>query len=149
MKWKCDKPVEEMSVAEKHEIHLNALVIRRDLNSLRDLTSAHLPLLKSIQEEARLAVAEKLQLDPDTLRLYIHYQPSFYHLHVHFTHIKADAGGAQTERAHLLSQVISNIELMPDYYQKITLDFSISMASPLKREQFTPSLKRKANELED
>jgi m7GpppX diphosphatase len=29
------------------------------------------------------------------------------------------------ERAHLLSNVISNIELLPDYYQKVTLPFVV------------------------
>jgi len=75
-------------------------------------------------------------MSPQELRVFIHYQPSFYHLHVHFTHIKAEHGGFQAERAHMLSTVIENIRLVPDYYSRVTLEFPLSAASELKREQF-------------
>lgn len=64
-------------------------------------------------------------MDGSQLRIYLHYQPSFYHLHVHFTYLKYDAPGITAERSHLLSNVISNIELLPDYYQKVTLPFVV------------------------
>ena len=136
MKWKCEKAVEEMTELDKREIHLNAIVMRRDIHTLRDLRKEHLPLLKSIDNEARTVLSEKLKIDADKFRVYIHYQPSFYHLHVHFTHIKSESGGYQAERAHMLSQIISNIELMPDYYEKIALNFTLKPASPLKKEQY-------------
>ena len=44
----------------------------------------------------------------EQLRVYLHYQPSYYHLHVHFVHVKHDAGmGMAVGKAHLLSEVIS------------------------------------------
>lgn len=64
-------------------------------------------------------------MDKSQLRIYLHYQPSFYHLHVHFTYLKYEAPGILAEKAHLLSNVISNIELLSDYYQKITLPFVV------------------------
>ena len=43
----------------------------------------------------------------DQLRVYLHYQPSYYHLHMHFLHVKHDAGmGMAVGKAHLLSDVI-------------------------------------------
>lgn len=33
--------------------------------------------------------------------------------------------GIYAERSHILSSVIGNIELMPDYYQKVTLPFVV------------------------
>lgn len=76
-------------------------------------------------------IASKYQLDKSQLRIYLHYQPSFYHLHVHFTYLKHEAPGILAERAHLLSNVISNIELMPDYYQKVTLPFVVRESDKL------------------
>lgn len=64
-------------------------------------------------------------MDKSQLRIYLHYQPSFYHLHVHFTYLRHEAPGITTERAHLLSTVINNIELIPDYYQKVTIPYVV------------------------
>ena len=40
----------------------------------------------------------------------MHYPPQFYHFHVHFTNVSV-AMGVQTERAHLLDDIIDNIEV--------------------------------------
>ena len=43
----------------------------------------------------------------DRLRIYLHYQPSYYHLHVHFAHLQLDlGGGAAVGKAYLLDDVI-------------------------------------------
>lgn len=71
------------------------------------------------------AIATRYGLDRSQLRVYLHYQPSFYHLHVHFTYLKHEAPGITAERSHILSNVISNLELFPDYYQKVTLPYVV------------------------
>ena len=49
----------------------------------------------------------KYGVRPEELRIYLHYQPSYYHLHMHFLHIKCDAGaGMAAGKAHLLDDVI-------------------------------------------
>lgn len=70
-------------------------------------------------------IEEKYGIAKSQLRIYLHYQPSFYHLHVHFTYLKHEAPGILAERAHLLSNVISNIELVADYYKKVTIPFVV------------------------
>lgn len=124
MKWKCDNQEDSLTDLEKYNLYINAFVIRRDLNSLRDLNDQHLSLLESIYEDGRKAIEDKYSIPKDQIRVFIHYLPSFYHLHVHFTHIKNEGYGFQCERAHLLSTVIENIKLIPDYYQKITLEYN-------------------------
>lgn len=53
------------------------------------------------------ALVHKYGVREDELRVYIHYQPSYYHLHVHFLHVKYDAGaGMAAGKAHLLNDVI-------------------------------------------
>ncbi|KAI2798331.1 hypothetical protein BLOT_014991 [Blomia tropicalis] len=135
MKWKCEND-QHLTDTEKVDIYCSAIVVRRDLHSLRDLTNEHLPLLEAIYERGRQVLADKYSIDPQQFRVFIHYQPSFYHLHVHFTHIKAEHIGFQAERSHMLSTVIANIRLMSDYYQRITLEFPLSTASKLKRELY-------------
>lgn len=108
------------------QLYLLALVRKRDIKSLRDLTPVHLPLLKNIKERGTKAIKNRYGIDASQLRVYLHYQPSFYHLHVHFTYLKHDPPGIHCEKSHLLSTVITNLELMPDYYQKATLSCVLS-----------------------
>lgn len=103
------------------QLYLLALVHPRGIRSLRDLTAAHLPLLRNIRDRGTEAIRERYGIGPDKLRVYLHYQPTFYHLHVHFTFLQHDPPGIQCEKSHLLSTVIGNLELLPDYYQKATL----------------------------
>ncbi|KAJ2351255.1 hypothetical protein IWW50_004603, partial [Coemansia erecta] len=112
-------------------MYLVAIVHRRGLKSLRDLTDAHLPLLKNIREKAQIA-ARKYGVPHDKLRLYIHYQPSYYHLHVHITNVDLEGRGIAADRAHLLDTVISNIEdITPNYYQKVTLAYALGSDTEL------------------
>ena len=58
------------------------------------------------------------------MRVYLHYQPSYYHLHVHFTNLRLDSPpGSDVLRAHLLDDVIENIQGDPEFYQKTTISY--------------------------
>ncbi|XP_043936747.1 m7GpppX diphosphatase [Protopterus annectens] len=107
------------------DLYLIAICHRRDLKSLRDLTSDHIPLLKNILQEGREAIQRKYNMRENQLRIYFHYQPSYYHLHVHFTALSYDAPGCSVERAHLLCDVIQNLELDPNYFKNRTLTFVV------------------------
>ncbi|KAF6022417.1 DCPS [Bugula neritina] len=83
-----------------------------------------LPDLKWDKKKTSLkAIEEKYGIKSSKIRAYFHYQPSFYHLHVHFNHIKNIAAGSNVLGAHLLSDVINNIEMQSDYYKRKTLAF--------------------------
>ncbi|NXX84633.1 DCPS diphosphatase, partial [Urocolius indicus] len=107
------------------DLYLIALVHRRDIKSLRDLGAEHLPLLRNILQEGTDAVRKRFGVAASQLRIYLHYQPSYYHLHVHFTALAYDAPGCSVERAHLLADVIDNLTLDPLYYQKQALSFPL------------------------
>ncbi|PFX24599.1 m7GpppX diphosphatase-like [Stylophora pistillata] len=103
-------------------LYLVAISHRRGIKSLRDLDSSHLPLLKNILSKGQEAIRNKYGVAGDELQVYVHYQPSYYHFHVHFTHIKYSAPGCSLGKAHLLHDVIDNIEnIDSNYYSKRTL----------------------------
>nr|XP_022910498.1 m7GpppX diphosphatase [Onthophagus taurus] len=106
-------------------LYLIAIVKVRGLKSLRDLTEEHLPLLRNVMTNGSKAIEDKYGLPKSQLRIYLHYQPSYYHLHIHFSYLRHEAPGILAERAHLLANVINNIELLPDYYQRVTLPYTI------------------------
>ncbi|NXL39158.1 DCPS diphosphatase, partial [Glaucidium brasilianum] len=71
------------------------------------------------------AVTQRFGVPGSQLRIYLHYQPSYYHLHVHFTALGYDAPGSSVERAHLLADVIDNLAMDSMYYQKRALTFAL------------------------
>jgi m7GpppX diphosphatase len=115
------------------DLYLIAICHRRGIRSLRDLTPEHLPLLRNILQEGQEAILQRYQVKGDRLRVYLHYLPSYYHLHVHFTALGFEAPGSSVERAHLLAEVIENLEYDPKHYQQRTLTFTLRADDPLLR----------------
>uniref|UniRef100_A0AAR5PA77 m7GpppX diphosphatase n=1 Tax=Dendroctonus ponderosae TaxID=77166 RepID=A0AAR5PA77_DENPD len=124
-------------------LYFLAICNRRELKSIRDLTAEHLPLLNKIKATTINAIKSKYGLDGSQLRIYLHYQPSFYHLHIHFTYLRHEAPGILAERAHLLTTVISNLELISDYYQKATIPFVVRENDSLFEELAKQNLLKK------
>ncbi|XP_058712869.1 m7GpppX diphosphatase isoform X2 [Poecile atricapillus] len=113
------------------DLYLIALVHRREIKSLRDLTAEHLPLLRNVLQEGKEAIVKRFGVSGSQLRIYLHYQPSYQHLHVHFTALGYDAPGSSVERAHLLADVIDNLAMDSMYYQKRALTFPLRADEPL------------------
>eukprot|EP00064_Thunnus_orientalis_P012452 superscaffoldBa00001910_g12487 len=107
------------------DLYLIAIVHQRNIKSLRDLTSEHLPLLQNIFQKGKETILQRFNLPASKLRVYLHYQPSYYHLHVHFTKLGYEAPGCGVERAHLLADVIQNLQADPQYYKTRTLYFPL------------------------
>ena len=110
---------------QKESLYLLAITTDRNIKSIRDLNESHLPLLESILTKSLEVIKTKYDVEASQIRAYFHYQPSFYHLHVHFTYLQYDAPGIHCEKSHLISSVINNIRLLPDYYQAASLTFAV------------------------
>jgi m7GpppX diphosphatase len=62
----------------------------------------------------------------------IHYQPSYYHFHLHVIHVGVEGlGGTIVGQCHLLEDVIANIEIDGDYYAKKSMCYTLSSFHPL------------------
>ena len=113
---------------KKESFFLVAIINKRGIRSLRDLTTEHLPLLKNILKKGKDAIEKDFGISSQKIKIYLHYQPSYHHLHIHFTHIGFDApgsGGSDVMGAHLLTDVIDNITIVNDYYQRKTLSYPL------------------------
>lgn len=62
--------------------------------------------------------------------MYFHYQPTFYHLHVHIVNVKFDAPGLKSTSI-FLQTVIDNIKQYPNFYANATLPFLCKEKHPL------------------
>lgn len=114
-----------------NNLHAVAIVHRRGIKCLRDLNGSHLPMLKNIKSKCLTALCQKYNLKMSQIRSFVHYQPSFYHFHVHFQPLSNEAAGV--DRCHPLDHVIQNITLQNDYYQKVVLNFPIDETHGLFR----------------
>ncbi len=108
-------------------MYLQAIFHAHHLKCLRDLRGTHIAMLKRFQRQVSHVVKSKYGVLHGEFRMYIHYQPTYYHLHVHVSHLKQgqNAFGTSIGKAHLLDDVIQNLEMDGDYYKKRTMYYTI------------------------
>ncbi|KAJ6104970.1 hypothetical protein N7486_003659 [Penicillium sp. IBT 16267x] len=127
-----------------NSLHLLALVHRRDIWSLRDLRKSHVPWLKYLRQrvlEATVSMYPGLELDQ--LKLYVHYQPTYYHFHIHVVNVMLEAGATQaTGKAFGLENLISQLETMTGgedaSMADVSLTYYLGEASELWTDIFAP-----------
>ena len=82
-------------------LHLLGLVERYDTWSLTDLKKKHICWLSDLRANFLEATVKTYsELEKDQLKLYVYYQPTYYHFHIHIVHVALEAGATQaTEKA--------------------------------------------------
>ncbi|ODV82095.1 trehalase-associated protein [Suhomyces tanzawaensis NRRL Y-17324] len=106
-------------------LYLCCIVNRTDISSVRDLNESHVQWLIDLQQRLRKLTFEKYSVEADQLRIFAHYHPSYYHFHLHIVNIKHPGlgNGIAVGKAILLDDIIENIQLAGDYYQKKNIGF--------------------------
>ncbi|KAF7591119.1 hypothetical protein BBP40_001955 [Aspergillus hancockii] len=109
-------------------LHLLALVQRRDIWSLRDLKKKHIPWLRYLRQRLLEGTVNMYpDLEQDQLKLYVHYQPTYYHFHVHVVNVMLEAGATQaTGKAFGLENIISQLETISGDEEASMADVSLS-----------------------
>ena len=101
---------------------LNWLVVFKntDLVSMRSLRGEHAELLRDVLAKIR----ELLSAELDAPMVYFHYPPSVWQLHLH---VAAPCDMLRTtnsmQKVCFVEDVLSNLEIDPDYYAKVTLSY--------------------------
>jgi len=116
---------------EIETLYLNTLTMDRNIMSIRDLRKNHLKLLKHMRDKTLEICQKNYNLSKNELRIYFHYQPSFYHLHLHIVNVNFRPGGMDVGRAILLDDVIYNLEMDGEFYEKVTLVYGLDEDSEL------------------
>ncbi|CAG7996173.1 unnamed protein product [Penicillium olsonii] len=125
-------------------LHLLALLHRRDIWSLRDLKKSHVPWLRYLRKRVLEATVSMYpNLEEDQLKLYVHYQPTYYHFHVHVVNVMLEAGATQaTGKAFGLENLISQLESMTGgenaSLADVDLSYHLGEASELWTDIFGP-----------
>ena len=110
---------------------LNWLAILQDraVRTLRDLRGEHLPLLRGLLRECMAVIERETGLPRESVMAYVHYPPSVYQLHVHFSSPYGQFCHKEAYRMHPLQTVISNLEMDPEYYARVTLCIPVLASS--------------------
>ncbi|KAL2866420.1 putative mRNA decapping hydrolase [Aspergillus lucknowensis] len=125
-------------------LHLLALVHRRDIWSLRDLMKRHVPWLKYLRKRVLEGVVKVYPgLEEDQLKLYVHYQPTYYHFHIHIVNVMLEAGSTQAAgKAFGLENIISQLETISGdenaSMADVSLTYFLGEASELWTDIYAP-----------
>ena len=116
--------------AEDHgnasKMHCLALVKQSALWSVRDLRGEHVPMLRALQTMIASTVEREFALRPTQYRVYFHYWPNFWWLHVHVVALTAPSftGGGV-----LLEDAVQWLEMDAGYFAKAALTVRVSEGS--------------------
>ncbi|MCJ1250873.1 hypothetical protein MMC30_008101 [Trapelia coarctata] len=131
-------------------LRILGLVERRDLWSLRDLRRRDVGWLRRMMEKIEESVEKIYGVERDMLKLYVHYQPTYYHFHIHITTTSHDPSATQaTLKAFSLPNLIAQLETLApecDSLGDTSITYTIGEASELWAEVFGPLKERRLPE---
>ena len=111
--WDC-KNTEKM--------HILCLPIDITLRSIRSLNSSHIPLLEHMKKVSLNIIKQNYDIEEHYIKMFFHYEPSTYHLHIHFVNIAHKEARSSVEYSHELNTVMFNLTLYSDYYKCAVLN---------------------------
>lgn len=104
------------------KMHLLCLPTDKSLRCIRSLEQRHLPLLEHMKNVTFDVIKNMYDLSREEIKTFFHYEPSTYHLHIHFVNLLHKDCGSSIEYTHDLNSVMFNLSLDSDYYKKIQLN---------------------------
>lgn len=104
------------------KMHILCLPTDISLRSIRSLNSSHIPLLEHMKKVSLNIIKQIYNIDEHYVKMFFHYEPSTYHLHIHFVNVAHHEARSSVEYSHDLNNVIFNLSLFSDYYKQIVLN---------------------------
>jgi len=104
-----------------NELYYLAIVKDKSIKSIRDLNDSHIKLLENIYKNGLQTITKKYKFIKSEINVYIHYHPSYWHFHVHFSLVKNNHITIMNH-SHSLIEVINNIKVMGNYYQIVSIE---------------------------
>lgn len=104
------------------KLHLLCIPTDITLRSIRSLDSSHIGLLEYMKNITCNIITSKYNVDLCYIKIFFHYSPSAYHLHIHFVNTHNTETHSSVEYSHELNNVIFNLSIYSDYYKKIIMN---------------------------
>ncbi|KAI5950137.1 hypothetical protein KGF54_005285 [Candida jiufengensis] len=108
-------------------LYLCCIVNRMDIGSIRDLSGSDVIYLGNLQNTIQKVTHKKFGLPQDQLKIFVHYQPSYYHFHLHIVNVHHPGlgDGIAIGKAILVDDIIDNLKIDGEYYKKKTIGYVI------------------------
>jgi hypothetical protein len=107
------------------KLHFLCIPLDKSLRTIRSLNQTTLDLLLHMKTTTLNLIKDKYGFEKEFIKMFFHYEPSTYHLHIHFAHIGNVDAHSSVEYSHDLDTVIFNIEMCSDYYQLTLLNIRV------------------------
>lgn len=107
------------------KLQLLCMPLDKNIRSIRSLDASHISLLEHMKLVTLQVIREKYGLEEGYIRIYFHYEPSTYHLHIHFVNTASNHLHSSVEYSHELNNVMFNVKMMSDYYKIIKLNIRV------------------------
>lgn len=104
------------------KLHILCMPTDITLRSIRSLNSSHIPLLEHMERKTTEIIKNKYNVEDFYLKMFFHYEPSTYHLHIHFVNVAHHDSRSSIEYSHELHSVIFNLSICDNYYQRAYLN---------------------------
>lgn len=102
-----------------------AIALDKRIHTLRDLRGEHLQMLRGMLHDSMQVIEAETGIRQHQVMAYVHYPPSVYQLHVHFSYPYGQFCHRDTYRVHNLASVINNLEIDPCFYAKTTFYMAV------------------------
>ncbi len=104
------------------KLQLLCMPTNTNLRSIRSLDASHLPLLEHMKQVTLQVIREKYNLEQGDIKMYFHYEPSTYHLHIHFVNTISNQLHSSVEYSHELNSVMFNLNLFKGSFYNCRFD---------------------------
>ena len=104
------------------KLHVLTFPFDRSLRSIRSLDGSHINLLIHCRDNTLKIIEQVYGYQQEQIKMFLHYTPTTYHLHIHFMLITNTAANSSVEYSHELSNVIYNLSIKSDYYKTIVMN---------------------------
>jgi m7GpppX diphosphatase len=98
-------------------LHVLAIPSDSSLYTIRSLREKHVDLLKEMKTMTLKMIETTYGLKEGQLKIYFHYAPQTYHLHIHFAALTNDEAYSSVAYSYDLDSVIFNLQLCSKYYK--------------------------------
>jgi len=103
-------------------LHILCIPKDKSIRTIRSLSSEHIPLLKHMKQCSLEVIKEHYNLNECNLKMFVHYEPSTYHFHIHFGNVGYTKMNSSVEYSHELNTILFNLSLDGEYYKKIIMN---------------------------
>lgn len=111
--------------SQKTTLNWLGIVLDMGVRTMRDLRGEHAPMLARMLDSAMSAIEAHAGIPRDQVMAYVHYPPSVYQLHVHFSYPYGQYCHRDAYRVHSLQTIINNLQVDPSYYATSTLQLAM------------------------